>query len=205
MAQEYTVTQFQPSDFRDDHGNTWCDMVLQGIGEPVKIVVKDPNSITTGAVLYGTVKEMTSKAGKQYNRFYREQRPEQAQGGSKYEPRADHHEEIKAQWAIGQAVQMTIGFAQVNKEVNYSERYIEEEAKKLYAMVERVKGSSESTSPKAQTNLGEQTVTTTSSKPQARDWDKLGQGKEEDVDAEYESLVKSAYASEAINLDDIPF
>lgn len=81
-AQEYEITEFRKGDFQDNYGNTWCDMVLLGVGEPVRIVVKNPldEQYTVGNKLYGEIKEVTSKAGKAYKRFYREERPEQTQG-----------------------------------------------------------------------------------------------------------------------------
>jgi hypothetical protein len=82
MAQTYKLTGFEKGDFQDNHGNYWCTAVLQGIGEPVKIVVKDPTKYHEGMELYGNVEEKTSKAGKPYLRFYREQHPDQQTGGS---------------------------------------------------------------------------------------------------------------------------
>lgn len=55
---------------------------------------------------------------------------------------------IRAQWAIAQAVQIVIGTG--NSEGIFSEDKIESFAKELYAMVDRVKGGSESPNPKAQ-------------------------------------------------------
>lgn len=111
MAQEYTVLQFKKGDFQDNHGNYWCDMALEGVGEPVRIVVKDPMQYSDGMVLYGEVKEMTSKAGKPYNRFYREQRPDGASPTQTSLPKAqqsdqyweDRNDAIKAQWALGRS------------------------------------------------------------------------------------------------------
>lgn len=109
MAQEYTVLQFKKGDFQDAHGNYWCDMALEGVGEPVRIVVKDPMQYSDGMVLYGEVKEMTSKAGKPYNRFYREQRPEGQQSLPTNKPQQsdqyweDRNDAIKAQWALGRS------------------------------------------------------------------------------------------------------
>lgn len=74
MNKDYKVNQFKPSDFRDQNGNYWCDMALAGVGEPVKIVVKDPTKFHDGMDLYGKIEEKTSKAGKPYLRFFREQK-----------------------------------------------------------------------------------------------------------------------------------
>ena len=108
MAQEYKVLQFKKGDFQDAHNNYWCDMALEGFGEPVRIVVKDPMQYHDGMTLYGEVKTQTSKAGKEYNRFYREQRPETATPPSGGKPQNDQYWEdrndaIKAQWALGRA------------------------------------------------------------------------------------------------------
>lgn len=148
MAKEYELTQFKVGDFQDNHGNTWCDAVFLGVGEPVRIVVKDPTKYEAGQKLYGELKEQTSKAGKPYLRFYREQRPEgqtsfTPSAKKEWTPRDDSH--IRAQWAIGQAVSLAVATHKFGLED------VESDAKWLYAMVDRVK---ESTPVTASTNPG---------------------------------------------------
>lgn len=205
-AQEYEVTQFKVGNFQDPHGNTWCDMVLGGITEPVRIVVKDPNSIKEGMTLYGRVTEQTSKAGKTYLRFKREQRPEgqnhggQYSGGKReYQPRDDAA--IRAQWAIGQAVQIEIaakksGAIELDKILEY--------ATDFYVMVDRVKDSGTTVeSPKAQGGSGYEKAKQVANTLKARTTDEVVPMHS---DAETESLIAS-YASQehGINMDDIPF
>jgi hypothetical protein len=145
MAKEYKLTAFEKGDFQDTHGNFWCTAVLQGIGEPVKMVVKDPMKFEVGMELYGEVKTQKSKAGKDYLRFYRETPPEQqtfnrSAGGGKpsFQPRDDAG--IKAQFAIKAAIQYHAESAPLTD--------IEEAAKAFYKMVDRVKEShTASTSP----------------------------------------------------------
>lgn len=84
MAQEYTLTSFQDSDFKDQNGNTWCTALFEEKhNEPIKWVVKDPTKVVVGQKYYGEVKEMQSKAGKAYLRFFREKNPDYQGGGNK--------------------------------------------------------------------------------------------------------------------------
>lgn len=131
MAQEYELTSFKVSDFKDDHGNTWCDATFKGFGEPMKWVVKDPSRAEIGKVYYGRIEEKTSKAGRPYNRFYTEAKPE-TEGKPTDEYWAAKQAEIKAEWSIGQAIQYTAG-----KDVSLDT--IEDIAADLFAMVERIK------------------------------------------------------------------
>src|SRR5688500_11857837 len=146
MPQEYELTQFKVGDFKDANQNTWCDAVFQGMGEPVKWVVKDPNTITVGQKYYGTIKQRESQAGKTYLRFYREKKPDQQSGGSgygkgTYQPRDDMA--IRAQWAIGQAVSSQVALRAATGTTMPALKFDEVEvaAKLLYAMVDRVKNT----------------------------------------------------------------
>lgn len=141
MNKTYTLTAFEKGDFTDPHGNIWCTGVLQGIGEPVKMVVKDPSRFEAGMELFGEVKTVPTKKDptKSYLRFYRAKPDEQQgfnnQGGGK-PSRDDNH--IRAQWAIGQSMvwqstRSTSGLVKVEE--------IEVLAKELYSMVDRVKNS----------------------------------------------------------------
>lgn len=78
MAQEYKVTAFKAGDFKDNFGNTWCEAVFEGVGEPVRWVLKDPSKISVGDVVFGHIEEAISKAGKPYNRFKTDKRDDYA-------------------------------------------------------------------------------------------------------------------------------
>lgn len=116
---------------------------------------------------------------------------------------AEKQSDIKAEWAIGKAL-ASLGGTDLEE--------VEKMAKLLFEMVDRVKGSSESTNPKGATPPTPNTDTTMTngsgaSKPQARDWNKVGQSRDDPApveDGDYESLVKSGYAADDINLADIP-
>lgn len=81
MLKDYKLVSFEKGDFQDFHKNYWCTAVFEGVGEPIKWVVKDPTKVTEGETYYGEIKEETSKAGKSYLRFYKKQAPD-AQGAS---------------------------------------------------------------------------------------------------------------------------
>jgi hypothetical protein len=142
-AKDYVIRDFQKGDFRDQNGNYWCDAAFEGVGEPVKMVVKDPMKFTNGMTVYGYIRGMSSKAGKPYQRFYRVQKeeapaPQQAsQKTGSYQPRDDMA--IRAQWAIGQAVQLQNGILAAEPSTQFKVDWLETEAKNFFAMVDRVK------------------------------------------------------------------
>lgn len=139
MAQEYELTEFQAGDFKDAHGNTWATAVFLGEGEPVKWVVKDPATIKVGHKYYGTITEEKSKANKTYLRFRREKVPEGSPSVSNDKPTEEYWEnkqsQIKAQWAIGQALQ---AFPKAPELGLPDQDDVEKYAKELFAMVDRV-------------------------------------------------------------------
>lgn len=197
MAQEYEVTQFKKGDFQDPHGNYWCDMALKGVGEPVRIVVKDPTQFHDGMSIYGNITDETSKAGKPYQRFRREQRPDDEQPSkppvtyTKDKPTEEYWEDknsaIKAQWAIGQAIKLQTAFAVQKKDpALLASKEVEDAAKYLFGMVERVKGTE---APKAP------------SSPSVSVEDQVAQEQaKRDAD-----LVHAFDDGTPVNLDDIPF
>jgi hypothetical protein len=128
---EYKLIQFKPSDFKDQHGNTWCDVAFEGVSEPVKWVVKDPSKAEVGKSYYGEIEQKTSKAGKPYQRFYSKTKPEQ---DSKDEYWEDKNKNIKAQWAIGQAVKAT----EIKADQDGYERDVENLAHTFFSMVDRI-------------------------------------------------------------------
>lgn len=143
MAQEYELTAFEAGDFKDAHGNTWATAVFLGEGEPVKWVVKDPTAIKVGQKYYGSITEQKSKAGKTYLRFKRESVPEGTGSTQTDKPSeeywADKQNQIKAQWAIGQAVSIYNRMDTEAAENVDFEQHVEDNAKVLFAMVDRVK------------------------------------------------------------------
>lgn len=141
MAQEYEVTAFEASDFKDKNGNWWCNAAFLGVSEPVKWVVKDPAKFKVGDKVYGELKVMTSKAGKPYLRFYRQQPLEQQTYVSERsqtdkqtdEYWAERNDSIKAQFAIKTAVELLRDPA-----ADVREDTIEHWANIFFNMVERI-------------------------------------------------------------------
>lgn len=146
MAQDYKLTSFEASDFKDKNNNFWCTAVFEGVGEPIKWVVRDPTKVTVGNQYYGEIRDWTSAVGKVWPRFYREEKPEQAHGQpqsngqtakKEWQPRDD--DAIRAQWAINQSreyIQHMLGDGAKLTEIL-------ESAKLFYSMVDQVKGSSD--------------------------------------------------------------
>lgn len=143
MSQEYRIIQFTPSDFKDQMSNFWCDVVFEGVSEPCKWVMqaKTIPTIQVGEAVYGHIEQMTSKAGKTYNRFKKDQLPEKAPDPQT--PATTHSapavdwdakdRNIRAQFAIKAAI------AYGTPETPLAD--IEASAKAFYAMVDRVAGS----------------------------------------------------------------
>lgn len=179
MSQDYELTSFKTSDFKDTFGNTWCDVAFLGVSEPVKWVVKDVSKPQIGRTYYGRIEEKTSKAGKPYLRFYTEQKDEEKQKKDEYWD--DKNLTIRAQWAIGQAVSVAGEYPSADiliKDENAGTVYldnVEYLAGEFFAMADRVKGGKEA--PKEA--------------PVAKDKDGV-EVTDKDLD-------------EPINLDDIPF
>lgn len=141
MSQDYKVLELKIGNFQDNYGNTWCDMVLEGVGEPVRIVLKDPTTVKAGDTLYGHIEQAISKANKAYNRFKKDQLPENAPDPqtpvtTHSAPAVDWDAKdraIRAQFAIKAAI------AYGTPETPLAD--IEASAKAFYAMVDRVAGS----------------------------------------------------------------
>lgn len=178
--EEYELVQINPSDFQDPHGNTWCDVAFKGISEPVKWVVKDPRSIKEGESYYGEIKDMTSKAGKPYLRFYRSQRPDDHStphsNKKEWTPRDD--EAIKAQWALGRAYERN----------GKSEKTVEE-AQWLFQQIEVIKGGEVQEASQSGYEKFK------ASKPTPK----------EEADAEFASAIAKGLEADGVNIDDIPF
>lgn len=141
MSQDYKLLQFKPSDFQDQHGNTWCDVAFEGISEPVKWVVKDPARVEVGKSYFGRIEQKTSKANKPYQRFYAEKKEEAPKSEQTDEYWQERNDTIRAQWAIGQAVQAT----ELKADANGYDIDVLDLAGRFFNMVDRVKVSGQNT------------------------------------------------------------
>lgn len=196
MAQEYTIkaVKTQAKEWESAYGPMKTYLIqVDGNGEPVQINKKADSPLPkVGDTIYGDIEDT------QYGQKFKSQkRP--FNGGSKY---TDHHEEIKAQWAIGQAVQLSIADGKIE--------LLEEKAKNLYAMVDRVKGSSESTDPKGTGNQTESTTTATTTSVEDALAEQQAKRDREIIDSQrtgvpVPDVVHDDFGDEPINLDDIPF
>lgn len=219
MDQEWTVEQVSqepPREWNNPKGGViyYKKVMLKGHPRPVSVGKKSPDALHVGSTIYGRVMADMSNAE---DKFKAGQNPnfgggqQGSFGGSSsaaskpaYQPRDD--DAIRAQWAIGQALQAIGNRPAIDKSSTIDYDKVQEVANRLFAMVEDVKkGSSESTDPKAQTNP---TTSQSASNPA-----RLKQGgptwPSEHSDAEAESLYQSAaeaeFGGEDIPLDQIPF
>lgn len=228
MAQTYTVRDVRKTDQWDSQYGTFQTyaLALEGIGEPVKLNKKVPvkDEPAKGGTLYGTIEEKSTRNGSTYRQLKLE-RPDTgpysggAHGYSKrdYQPRDDAA--IRAQWAIGQAMSF---FTAKSTDVQIDEDHVAQMAQKLYAMVDRVKGGSESTDPKENLHTSSSLGKSQDSTPTQNTLTISGNEasvEEEQANAQAArdaQLIKSFTdgtpvpdevfsGDEPINLDDIPF
>lgn len=75
-SKEHKLLDFKVGELKDNYGNTACSATFEGVSEPVTWMVKDPTKVAVGQSYYGHTEDATSRAGKPYRRFYRDQRPE---------------------------------------------------------------------------------------------------------------------------------
>lgn len=150
MASDYRVKTVKATGEPDQYGvtNYWVGFE----GHQNDVLIRAKNAPEVGGMEYGTVSQETSKAGKQYFKFKREQKdggnfhseaPSTSFKGKPKSEYVDHHESIKAQWAIGQALSK---FKEGCYECSGADRVtllsnIEDFAKELYEMSERVAGN----------------------------------------------------------------
>ncbi len=129
MPMEYKikqVSQQEPKRYEGQYGVTlYYKVRFEGSEDVIEIGRKEDNPPKVGEQLYGTV-----TSGQYGNKFKSEKKPFNQSSGSKY-TRDDSA--IQSQWAIGQSVQLAIAGGKPDLET------IEAEAKKLFAMIERVK------------------------------------------------------------------
>jgi hypothetical protein len=160
MAQEYTVKAWEPWMDRETD-----ELVRDKFGNYKGTVFfdEDPRNVDgtfkvqplPGDKKFGDLVDYKSSAGNARLKFQRAERPEAGQSfhdrapsaaKKEWQPRDD--DAIRAQWAIGQAVSMhnddkAVTGAQFIAGGDKSLPAIEATAKQLFAMVERVKGSSD--------------------------------------------------------------
>lgn len=153
--QEYELIDLKVSDFEDNFSNKWCEATFKGVSEPVKWVIKDPSSVTLGVSYYGEIKGMTSKAGKPYNRFYRAKPEDTPQKATQSQSKTlDYEPSTNARWAIGMAYR---AYVQVTGSVDGSGefpfKHIEEHARELVSMFERIKDGKQSIESMIKTDM----------------------------------------------------
>lgn len=128
---------------QDNYGNYKGTVTFNEYNsEPVDATFKEQPEV--GSKKYGSIEEYKTRAGKTRLKFKRADRPQEEQNmgygaKSNYQPRDDMA--IRAQWAIGQAVQLYIAEPK-KSEVKTAKEVVENLAKDLYAMVDRVKNDS---------------------------------------------------------------
>lgn len=126
MAQDYEVTQVSqqpPREWEGQHGKIYyIKVALKGHSKPVEIGKKSPGALKVGDTVYGTVENTTYPSDKFKSA------PKPFSGGAN---KVDGNE-IKAQMAIKASVQLWQG-----KEWAITD--IEETAKSIYLMIDRVK------------------------------------------------------------------
>jgi hypothetical protein len=156
MSREYTVALWTPwidrdTDelVRDNHGNFKGSVHFDEDERQADATFKTQPE--KGDKKYGDLVEYETRSGNKRLKFQRTDRP--LDGQTSLTPANDHKGEywddknaqIRAQWAIGQALKW-LKISDVSKEPNYDN--VETLAKEVFAMVDRVKGVSESTDPK---------------------------------------------------------
>lgn len=130
MSQNYTVKDVKKGSVTKDSYGEYQNYALsvESVGEPVKLTRSiDGKLPEVGDVIYGRLEELDI-GGKTYYKLCPETKPEQ--------PHMTKDETIKAQWAIGQSVQIWI--AQGCQVEAYDN--IQAEAKHFYDMINTIRG-----------------------------------------------------------------
>lgn len=186
MGEEYTIVAVGKTvkDWENSYGKFRSYLVqVEGNGEPVAINKKaESDPPVKGDKIFGKIE--TTEYGQ---KFKSQKKP--FSGGYQRDDAA-----IKAQWAIGQAVQLYGLQLEGIKEAGLQDvEYLEKQAKELFAMVDRVKSGEPAKTP-------------------ARDWGSVGKPKDTVApvdpnisDAELKERLESQQFDEPINLEDIPF
>lgn len=215
MASELTVKNWQPwidqeTDelIRDNHGNfkgtVWFDE------DPRQVDATFKTQPEVGDKKYGALVEYQTRAGKTRLKFQRADRPQEDQqsfnGNGKSQQTDEYWEDknsaIKAQWAIGQAVQVEVAYLNYAGRKEFHWNGLEDTAKKFFAMVDRVKGSSEST----HLNAGARPTELTPTEQSGYDKFKASKPTPKQLDRAEDEEIKSLLSTEhEISLDQIPF
>jgi len=131
---EYRITDVDVHNVREWDGPNgkvfYIPVMVEGHSKWISIGKKSKDALNKGDTIYGTIEETEYATDK----FKAEKQFQQRYDGPKkgYTQRDDSA--IRAQWAIGQAVQLNVAGA-----IKFDG--VEETAKLLYAMVDRVKAS----------------------------------------------------------------
>lgn len=107
MAQDYTISIFKVGDYKDNYGNVWCEVAFEGVSEPARWSMKPESTekYSVGTKVYGHIEDATSQAGKPYNRFKTDQRPDDSEGSkTDFKPAVNSWNDPKKEDAIARAV-----------------------------------------------------------------------------------------------------
>lgn len=169
-------------------------------GHENSALMRAKNAPVVGGMEYGTVSlEKSKSTGKEYYKFKREQREDSAPSrptstvsSSPKKEWVDHSDDIRAQFAIKTAAHIAPHFVTT---AGGLEEFIEIEAKKLYAMVDRVKGEEDKPSGyEAFKSAGGQVKS-----------EALAKGEELPPTDAYADVVIEEFEDEPIDLSTIPF
>lgn len=196
---DYRITKVsnqEPRTYDGPNGTVYyIKVLLDGHDKPVSIGKRSPDALKEGDVVTGEITATQYETDK-----FTAQKPFTAGGTKAFTADPNKQAEIKAEWAIGQAMQWAI------KSDKLVADEIEANAKMLYAMVDRVKDSN---GLKVDGGLREP-----SGLEKARAQAEAIKAKTSDVpevpkdDAEFKSLVAAGlgdYDQDPIDLSEIPF
>lgn len=188
MPQDYTIKEWKPwvkdgQVVADNHGNLKGSVVfVEHQNEPVDATFKPP--VEVGQKKYGVVEEYLTQSGAPRIKFTRKNRPDSKPGGKRDDSA------IRAQWAIGQAVQIAITANSFRYDV------VEGHAKELFAMVDRIKGSVVTETP---------SLKPAQSAPDNPNVQSNTNAELNSLASTYGQDVVADVPDEPISLDDIPF
>lgn len=216
----YTVQNVAPNDFineslENNKYGVYYDVKFEGDADTFLWLAK--TAPEPGQKVYGHLEESKSGKSVKFRRAKKEDTPQEASSASpaNNQPSGEYWDDknatIRAQWAIGQAVQVFINKSDKNNIFHSGD--IEGYARTLYAMVDRVTGGSESTGPKAQDmsaaqSSGLSTTTTRGTTDKTSGYDKFKASRpKRDEDAEAQSLYQTVAMNEvpeAFRGDEMP-
>lgn len=130
MSQDYKISAYKPSDFQDNFGNWWVEVAFEGVSEPARWAMKDPMKYKVGDTVYGHMVDATSRAGKPYSKFVRDQKeeytPTQSSGSNSGQ---STDESIARAVALKAAVELTASDARLMKDkatvLEIADRFLE--------------------------------------------------------------------------------